>query len=327
MSERRHSVDDLLRRLVIDAEPSDFETAEARARLEQAFTSGVQEKTPRLRRWLPAAAAVAALAVAWVVFFGLDATSPAMAAADQVAVAIEQVRPGEGTDLAVAYSKTTAVALNIVPREGLAAVEFDRQELVYILESTFEFWFGDQGTTQISSTATGASFFTPSDESVYIEAELDVQDQIGETFTTSVVEPLEDWPSDIDLLDEAIRDLTMTESGRPQSVEYLDVALDILRHGIQPAEVRANTVRLIGALPGLEADTQLEDGSTRLFISYVEADVPKTLAFVLDADGFLRSEVIVLDEGIGSMGIPAGTAESAIAYERPVAADALGVMP
>ena len=327
MSERRHFVDELLRRLAIDAEPSVVETAKARARLEVAFTSGLQEGTPRLRRWLAAAAAVAALAIAWVMFFAPDTTSPAMAAAEQVAVAIEQVAPGEGSDVDVVYSKTTAESLNIVPQEGLGAIEFDRQELGYILESTFEFWFGDQGTTQISSTATGASFFTPSDESAYFEAKLDVQDQIGETLTTTVVEQPEDWPSDIDLLDEAIRDLNPTDSGRPESVEYLDVALDILRHGIQPTEVRANTVRLIGALPGLGADTKLEDGSTRFFISYLEADIPKTLAFILDADGFLRSETIILDEGIESMGIPTDTAESAITYERPVGVDDLGVTP
>lgn len=317
MTDERHPVDDALRRLAGDPEPTEQDRELAEARLAAAIDERAAVKL-RLRRRRPiwAYGVLAVLTVVFVVV-QLARPSPTAAAIKEIARAAEQTSPLEIPDQTYAYTKSNITALRVVPAERLHEVGFDRDFLSYLLPVERETWVGSDGTMQIRTTIEAPLFFSPDDEAIYYQAELDQDDAIGKT-TTDTFTPqdvVETWPTDLETLDQAIR-AAMGDQGRPTAVEYLDVALDILRETLIEPSLRANTLRLISDLPGLTLLAS-DANTTTLGIEYPDQGIDTRLLVTLSPDGYLLGEESMSLQENPTFGIPADTTTSSASYTIP----------
>lgn len=318
MTERTHPVDDLLRALAGTPEPSEADREYAYLRLAETIDRSTGSRAPLRGRWKPVwAAAVLAVLVAVFVVSETGRPSPAEATIEEIARIAEMTDPLVVPDGEFVYSQAEIKALTVTPREGLVGVAYSADNLVYLAVNTRETWYGSKGTVQIRTTNHDPVFFSDGDEQVYYAAGLDVGDQIGETITTTVVEPPpEDWPTNPDLLDQAIRETMATDRGLPDTVEYLDVALDIVGGSFSSPELRAATLRLMGQLDGLTLDAA-SDETTTFSLRYVDRNVNVHQIFAIDAGGYLRSEQLVNVSSDDQHGLPADTVVLDLSYSAP----------
>lgn len=311
MTEDHHPVDAALRRLVGDPEPSPQDRQLGDKRLHRA----VEAEAPISRSgsdWrLLMVAAVTTLLL--VVGYAVLRPSQVDAAVEEMATAAEAVDPIVLTSEEFFYTRAEVANLGLVGSEELGGVAFDQEQLVYLLSSLRETWVGADGGIQIRTRHGTPTFFTVDAEAAYHEAGLDERDGIGETITEAFPPPetTESWPISIDALDEAIRERT-ADRGLPHTIEYLDVAIDILRENLIPPQLRANTIRLIGQLPGLEVSRENE--RVTFAADYEDNRIPTRYTFTLDRHGNLVSEATSIAEANAQLGIPAGTTITAASY-------------
>jgi hypothetical protein len=312
MTEEHQPVDAALRKLVGEHQPS----AQDRLLAEQRLTEAIRAESKRASgRWTTRLVWIAALAAVTFGTIYLLRPTQLEAATEEIASAAEAVDPLTLPANTYLYTRADVVSLGLVPAEALGDLAFDRPQLTYLLPATRETWVAADGTIQIKTTNQAPIFFTPESEAAYYAAELDKTDAIGETITQTFPpsETPETWPTEVEALDEAIRSRT-AERDLPDTIEYLDVALDILRENPIEPGLRANTIRLIGNLPGLNI-VAASDQQTRFAIDYIDRGLETSYSFTLDNAGNLTSEETTLLEFDAELGIPANTAVAFAAYK------------
>lgn len=325
MTERNHPVDDALRQVVGHPTPSEADRRMAADRLAAAIAAEQEPRWWRRRLALGWAVGVAILIVGVLVVVEGISPTPTEAAIEEIAEAAEQADPLSIPAQEFAYTKSEITALMIVPGEALENIEYEREFLAYLLPTRREIWIGHEGTIQIRTTNQTPVFFTETDENAYYQAGIDQQDSIGETTTlTTTDQPTKaDWPTDRQELDQAIDETMVTDRGLPETVEYLDVALDILRETLASSEVRAATLRLIGQLPDLHLDEAASDEGTTFSIEYKDQGVDTRQTFTLSGQGSLLKEEIGILKPNPRYGIPADTTTFTAIHEEPVIVDSL----
>lgn len=322
-----HPVDDALRRMVGTPVPTDEDRQLAWSRLAEAIDAEQQEKLRARRPWRRTAwaAAFVVVLVGFFVGFQAIAPSPTEAAMEEIASVAEAADPLRVPPQQFLYTRSQSTAISVVPAEALEDVAFDKEFLVYLLPVVRETWFGEEGVVQIRTTNLEPVFFSQRDEDAYYNAGLDEGDNIGETTSQTVTQPddLDQWPTDLAALDNAISNSARTDRDLPATVEYLDVALDLLSEVFAPPQLRAATLRLIGQLPDLAVRGESEDGTVTLSIEYTSDGIATAFAFTVDPSGYLLKEETVLLEGDLRHGIPGQTAIAEIDYGRPITVDSL----
>lgn len=310
-----------MRRIAGDLEPSHEERRMAADRLRAAIEA--EQARDGGRRWWPWVAAAAVLAVAFVGWQTIRST-PTEAAMEEIATVVETIDPAVVGDQEFLYTESENTALVVLPGEMLEGVTYEDEHFAYRLPSLRQTWFGSDGVVQLATTNRPPVFFTEADEDLYYEAGLDELDAIGETVTDTFQDDpdLDRWPTDPDELDEAIREQLPPETGRPDAVEYLDIALDLIREVFTPPELRAAVLTVIGRIPELEVVEQDESGAT-FAIEYEDRGLDTRQTFTISSRGELRAEETVLLEPDPDLGIPADTAVFTADYSTPEVVDSL----
>lgn len=316
MDKGPHPIDQALRRLSGEPQPSSEAIERAHDQLQAAMSA--PDLVPLEKRgfnWRVAVATAVSAAVAFVLVAQPFAASPATAALLEIAEIAVQQDPLTATDSTLIYIRSQSTDLAVVPADDLGDTSFNHEHLVYLQPTAREQWTGDQGTVQIRSTNLEPIFFQRSDRDAYYTAGLDTIDRIGEAVTTTVQIPLEDWPTNIDDLDAAIRVQTAAGRDLPADVEYLDVALDILTHAFTDPGLRADILTLMSRLRSLEVVSNA--GTYEFSVDYIDAGVSTRLIFTLDSKGNLVSEQLRSLDANPIVGIPAGTVIHEAIYEAP----------
>lgn len=321
MSEDHHPVDAALRRLVGDPEPTPHDHHLGEERLRRAIEAEASRSRGGWNRRLLAVATCTTLLL--VVGYAVLRPSQVQAAVEEIATATEAVDPVTLTAGEYFYTRTEVSNLGLVPKEDLGGVPFEQDQLVYLLSAVRETWIAADGSIQIKTQHGQPTFFTPDAEQAYYAAGLDERDAGGETVTEAFPPPesTESWPIEIDALDEAILERA-ADRDLPHTIEYLDVAIDLLRENLTPPQLRANTIRLIGQLPGLEVSEE-DDQKATFAVDYEDKGIPTRYVFELDRQGNLVSETTSMTEGNAQLGIPAGTEISAASYLDQQVVDSL----
>jgi len=327
MSEDRYPVDDLLRALTGDPpiESADIAYIESRVDVAIGEEKKVRQRRRPRTRVLMWAAAVAAVIVGTSVILQTARVSPAAATLEEIARAAEATDPLTITDADFLYTRSETQARSEVPKAGLGDVPYERDSLVYLLSSTRETWFGSDDTVQIRTTVHDASFLTDEDEVAYYAAGLDQQDNLGRTDTLTVLDPGGDeWPTVPALLDQTIRERMAQERGLPETVEYLSVALNIIREAYISPELRAAALRLIADLDGLKHEpTDPATDLAAFHVEYTDQGILTRFTFHIDRQGYLRFEERLNLEADTRLGVPAHTPTFRAEYTRPTIAGSL----
>lgn len=320
MSDRDHPADEAIRRVAGHLEPSESERLLAEERLRAAIEA---ELAGSDRRWWPW---VAAAAVLVGVFFGLQTlgSTPTEAAMEEIATVVETIDPAQVGDQQFLYTRSDNLALAVLPADMLENVAYDDEYFAYRLPGRRQTWLGNDGVVQLATTSQEPVFFTEADEEIYYEAGLDELDNIGETVTDTVQDErdFDQWPTDPGELDAAIREQLPADTGRPESVEYLDIAIDLIREVWTPPELRAATLTVIGMLPDLELVTQDEAEAT-FTIEYEDNGLDTRQTFTISSRGDLLAEQTLLLEPDPELGIPADTVLFEATYSTPEVIDSL----
>ena len=320
--EPRERMDDFLQWLAGDPMPSSDDLARARARLDGDIS---RDPGSSRRGWRLALAAVfvVVVMVGALVLVDPGGSPSAAAAMEEIARALEEVSPLSIDDNEFIYNVTDSVALGGGDAEMLGDVDYDQEFIFYLMPRTIEKWRGPSGSLQMRETGGEPIFFRPEAETAYYEAGLDEFDVVGQTSTMAFADDQgEVWPAGRGELDAAIRDVMYTEREVPETVLYLDVALDILRDTSQPADVRGSALRLIGELDGLDLVESGSDEST-FSVDYRENGVDSRLTFTVGDDGHLRYEEILNLTADEEIGIPADTAIYRASHTTPEVVDSL----
>lgn len=322
MVDNDHPVDAALRKLAGDLSPSDEDRQHAASRLHGAMQKSALTALP-LRRPLLVGAAVILAVIGWLIISEVVEPSPTVAAIEEIARIAEAADPLTVPDEGFVYTKSEQTNLTIIPREALGGTPYDKEFLVYLLPTARETWVGSQ-TVQLRTTNHEPIFFTPEDESAYYTAGLDEQDNIGNEVTETVTlpQPAEQWPTDLESLDEAI---AAAAAGRdlPAAIEYLQVALSILRETLTTPELRANTLRLMSNFEELQLESQT-DQQTAFTIEYQEREIPTRLTFGVSPDGQLVLEQLTILGEDPQLAIPGGTIVSTSHYSEARLVSAVG---
>jgi hypothetical protein len=303
-------LDEALRRLAGDPEPTDADREVSRRALASAI-GGAKHRTVRRRPLLLGMVGVVSVLalVAAVVVSQIGRPSAAEAAFGEIARAAEVADPLTIPPQRYAYVSSEQTALAVEPVEAFEGLR-DRP-LAYLLPETREMWVGDDGTVQLRIAARTPRFFDAQDEADYHAAGYDEIDNIGvavtQTYTgvTSILDEAE-WPTDPDELKNSIVGMLSGSDDRPLTVQILDTALDLLRYPATPPSLRAAALRVIGNLD-LALTERTADGGATFTITY---DTPErtTLSITVDGEGQLRHESIILLDGDSTLGVPPGTA-------------------
>lgn len=318
MTDNQPPIDNLLRDYAGSPEPSHSNREYAEQKLQHVISSSVRtSRTARQRPVFIWAAGLATVVAGGFLALLVSRPTTAQATIEQIATIVETIDPVTATDTQYVYTRSTTQSLGFVPREGLGEVPYDKDILVYQTTSTRQTWYGIQGTVQIRTTNHQPTFFTDNDRDVYYAAGLDQQDQIGETITTTDTQPIEDWPTDPDQLDQAIRGQMVTDRGLPETVEYLDVAFDIIGESFATPKVRATALRLIAKLDGLQLVEQTPDGAATFTVDYTDSEVDTRLTFTIDPNGYLGYHQILSLTADTQLGIAADTPTFQAEYAEP----------
>jgi len=316
-----HPVDDALRQVAGQPVPSETERQLGVDQLAAAIAAE-QANTHDHRRGRMVLWAAALIVILAGIGIAVEALRPTAveAAIGEIAAAAEEADPLEIPAGEYAYTRTDLTGLAIVPAEALTDNESGHEFLAYLLPAVRETWMSENGTVQIRTTNQTPAFFTTEDETAYYQNGLDQLDAIGvpTIFTTTDGLDEEDWPTDENELDAAIRIQMTGDRELPETVEYLDVALDILTNPLTTPGLRAATLRLIAALPDLETvTTPARSRSSAFAIEYEDDGIQTEQTFTLDPDGYLLEHRIDSLEPDPRYGIPADTTIYDAQYDRP----------
>ncbi|MFQ5524444.1 MAG: hypothetical protein ACE5F5_12875 [Acidimicrobiia bacterium] len=315
MTDRRDPIDDILRELVGDPIPTEEERTRSLVRFVRALDKqkGVK-RSPSVRR-VTVALGFAIGAV--VLLVTLPRQSPAAAALREIANLVETVEPLDAPDDSYIYTEAETLVLARVPSDGLGDLSEGR-DLYYSLPVRRESWIGSEGTLQLATTASDPVFFSESDRLLYYEAHLDERDRIGETEAVTVRDAFDTvWAADQTELDLQIREMLPSGSERPEHIDYLDIALQVIRESPASPATRAAALRLMADLPELEPD-EGEQGVSSFQVDFEENGVLVRWSFAVDDAGFLRSEArtnLTADE---VSGLAPGTITYKADYTAPI---------
>lgn len=288
MTERDHPIDNLIRKLAGSPQPTDADRLHASEILRAEFNGETRPSRHRTRRrivWVLTGSLVLA-----GLLFAVQIGRPTQAEAtmEEIARKAAIIDPLTAPDGQFIHQSAEVTALTVIPAERMTGIT--NRQLVYQSVTTRQTWIGDNGTIQIRTTIHDPEFFNDHDRQAYYMAELDVEDQVGQTITTTVTETNPDiWPTDPTQLDAAIRAQMVTDRDLPETVEYLDVALDIIGESFASPELRAATLRLIGQLDGLKVQGDT-NGISSFMLDYQDQGVSVQQSFTIDDQGYLRSE-------------------------------------
>lgn len=243
---------------------------------------------------------------------------------EEIARLVETADPTQIPEQDFLYTDATVTSLVIVPADMLADPAYEDDFLAYLLPSRRETWYGSDNTLQIRTTNQPPVFFSEEDEAAYYTAGLDDQDRIGETTTDTVTDDRDfnQWPTNPDELDATIREQIPPETGREDEVEYLEIALGLIREVFTPPHLRATTLTLIGQTPGLELVDQTSQQTT-FAIEYQQDGIDTQQTFTLTSQGHLASEETRILENHPRLGVPADTPVFAAHYSTPITVDTL----
>jgi hypothetical protein len=316
LADRRDPTDDLLRKLVGDPVPTDDERARSLASFERAMAA-VDQRPRAEPSWRFALAAVGLAVVAGVAFIVLSTKSAAAAELLEVARLVETSDPLEAPDGAFVYTQSDTSALMRVPSDGLGGAS-NGQDLYYRLPVHRESWIGDEGTLQLVITPFEPIFFADADRVLYFEQGIDRQDAIGETEVVVLSDAFDTvWATDQSELDAQIRGMLPPESARPMNIDYLDIALQVIRESPASPATRAAALRLMSDVDGLELTDEAQ-GVPGFQIEFEDNSVLVRWTFAIDDAGFLRKEARTnLTEETVS-GIPAGAVTFEASYWAPI---------
>lgn len=321
MRDNGHPVDEAMRWVARGPELDDAAVGRVRARLETVFDLQPASPQPRTRT-LVWSTGLALVLVAVFVAIQVASPSPLIATIEDVASVVETLDPLTIAPQQYLHTTTRTTSLIAVQRDGLGGVQYDRDIFVYQLTTLRETYIGAAGATQIQTTNLTPSFYSAGDEAIYYAADLDETDALGETIVESVTTPPEHtWPNEPDLLDQAIR-RAAADRGLPDTVEYLDTALDILREPTTPPELRANSLRLIADLPYLQLVTA-GGVETEFAIDYDDQGISARLQFTIDQAGFLVGEHWTILEPDARYGLSRPATVTSVTYTPPRVVDQL----
>lgn len=323
MTDRRHPVDEALRRFAGNPGPSGAERQAMMHRLNDVFHDAGISRPPSKTLRLGWAMALVLVVTGVLVVLQLARPSETSATMEEIASAAEKVNPLDMPDQSYLYIASEWTALAATPAELLEETEFDREHLYYLAPYDREIWVGVDGSIQLKTTRHPPRFFSPDDERVYYEADLDEWEHIGETITETFGPPetVETWPTELEALDQVITS-HIAGRERPPDVEYLEEALNILRERLVEPQQRANTLRLIGRLEDLEVVTSDEEGTT-FAIEYPDQGIETRMVVTLSPEGYLLAEKAISLEENPAYGIPANTTVSSANYTIPRVVDDL----
>lgn len=301
-----------LQRLAADPHP----TAEDRQRAEEALKQAIAQAATRETRMWPVQRswrlgfAVTIFVVAVGLGIQLLRPNTASAALSEIAAAAELVDPLAIPAQSFAYTRSDTVVLVVQPPDAFGAAEIPGSGVAYLLPQTRESWFGSSDVVQLRLTTYRPTFFAPETEAAYYAAGLDRADGVGETVTSTVsgAPSLLDsrtWPTDPDQLLEVLRSLFPPDRGLPDTVEILDLALDLLRETGADPELRAAVLRVLSNLD-MELLERRPDGAATFAITYESALLTRD-GFTLDLSGNLLEETTTLIEADPNLSIPSGT--------------------
>lgn len=326
MNERDHPVDDAVRGMADNIEPSEAERKNAEEKLRAAIKVELRERRPeqsQFGNWLWVAAAAAVFVG---LFFGVQLLWPSAteAAMEEIAATVQTMDPTDVPEQDFLYTDAVVTLLVEIPADMLTDGGYEGDALAYLLPTRRQTWYGSDDTVQLRTTTQPPVFFSEEGEDAYYAAGLDAQDMIGDTTTETFTDDRDfnQWPTDPDALDEAIRKRIPPDSGQSEDAQYLEITLVLIREVFVPPELRASTLTLIGQIPGVELVDQTGDQST-FVIDYVQNDVAVRHSFILTNRGALVSEEIRSLEGDPRLGIPADTATFTAEYSTPIVVDTL----
>ncbi|MFP4554794.1 MAG: hypothetical protein ACLFRT_13165 [Actinomycetota bacterium] len=250
--------------------------------------------------------------------------TPTEAAMEEIAQLVETVDPTQIPEQDFLYTDATVTSLVVVPADMLGDPAYEGDFLPYLLPSRRETWYGSDNTLQIRTTNQPPVFFSEEDEAAYYTAGLDDQDRIGETTTDTFTDDRDfsTWPTNPNELDAAIRERIPPETSRPNEVEYLEIALGLIREVFTPPLLRATTLTLIGRIPTLDLVDQASEQTT-FAIEYEQDEVETRQTFTLTSQGDLVSEETRVLEDHPRLGIPADTPVFTAQYSTPTIVDTL----
>lgn len=282
-----------------------------------------EKATKQGRSWWPWVAA-AAVFVGLFVAVQTFRPTPTEAAMEEIATVVETIDPAQVGDQQFLYTEGANIALSVLPGDMLEGVSYEGEYFVYRLPNFRQTWHGNDGVVQLATTNQEPVFFTEEDEDLYYEAALDELDNIGETVTDTIQDDpnLDQWPTDPSELDAAIREQLPPDTGRPESVEYLDIALDLIREVYTPPGLRAAVLTVIGRIDELQVVEQ--DESTATFaIGYEDRGLDTRQTFTISRRGELLAEQTLLLEPDPELDIPADTALFEATYSTPEVVNSL----
>ena len=325
MADQRDPIDQTLKAMFGDPEPTPEEEARALARFQRAM----EERSGRRRRSIPwrvlVAAGLAAVAVGMFLVLPRQETAAA-AALREIARLVDEIDPLDAPDGTFSFVRSEQVLLMEVHAEGVGRQEGE-PSLFYRLPLRRDSWLGIEGTLQLSTTASEPLFFAPADRTLYYEYGIDQQDAIGETQTFTVVDAFDTvWATGGAELDSQIRGILPPESTRPEHVDYLDIALQVIRESPASPETRASVLRLIADLEGIEHVDGEPDVSS-FWVEFEESGVLVRWTFAVDSAGFLRSESRTNMTAGGVLGLAAGTSTFEAEYSAPLVVTGLDPRP
>jgi hypothetical protein len=312
-------VDQTLRQMVGNPQPTDADRQHTRRILAAAIRSDTRPARPA-RHWFATPAFVASsLVVVLIAAITVQVLrpTPVQAALAEIAAAAQKADPLTIPDQQYAYRHTEAVNLVVVPDDAFEPGHRDTP-LAYLLPTVREEWIGTDGTVQLRTTANTPTFFTPEDESDYLQAGLDQTDNIGQTITETfgnVTSILDDrtWPTDPDQLETALTAMTPAGSETPETVDIFNLALAFIRQPDTPPALRSAALGVIARLD-LTLSEHTSDGTRTFTLTYTEPQ-PATITVTLDTNGQLLYESVGLTDGDAATGVPPNTTISANTYQ------------
>lgn len=315
-------IDELLRRALAVADPTEVELARAERLLAAAMATPAE---PRRRRWRLAAglAAAAALVAAVAIGVAVSRPSPAEAALSEIASATRRIPERSVRAQSFAYTRSEVTALGVIHEERFGD---GKGPLAYLLPEAREVWKGSGGVVKITTTVGQPVFFNPGDRDRYYQAGMDSIDRVGETYSDTVTGATDildeqDWPTDPKALAGVIRSLR--PDGGPGY--FLAIALDLLRETRAGPQLRAAAIGAIASLPQVTLVNRGDHQATFRF------DGPGTVkevdTFTFTDGGFLIAETETLPDGDPTLGVPPGTVIEDIRYQPTRIVDSLDEPP
>lgn len=290
-------VDELARQAFSSAGPGVDDRRYAEQRLGAAIAAA--SSAPRFNvPVVPSVAAVLAVIALVSVWVLATPSRPATAALEEIATAIQTGPVSFAPDDDFLYTDVSSRSLAVVPRDALGEVEYPDEHFAYFLVRRRETWHRADGARQVRTTVAAPEFLSPADRQVYYDAGLDERDRVGETYVETYPDVGDSqWPQDPDRLHSFIEGRMTQGRGLSYDIEYLDVALDVVRDIQAPPRLRAEALRLIGRLSEVELVDQSTDGTVTFRTRYVLNDVDTEHRFSIDREGFLirEEETVVAD--------------------------------